>query len=312
MIFDDPEARHIAHHHHRPGSFGARTLVIVVTMAVHMRGRGSGPGCRRRCGFASQDVPPANWSRCPIMDQGVAGNTQRVSFLQFFYISLTCNDFLGMFYHEVSMRLPRFYPILDVATVSRRGLEVVFVAQQILDAGARILQFRHKRHFSRSIFEDLTRVSEMCRRADALLVVNDRADIACLMSAALHLGQDDLLPSEARTITGPNTQIGYSTHNEQQLLAAISQPADYVALGPIFGTASKENPDPEVGIAELRRLRPLTTRPLVAIGGITRANAAEVMEAGADSVAIISDLFDGADVRARAKEWLDILGPDGC
>src|SRR5271169_4155217 len=119
------------------------------------------------------------------------------------------------------MLLPRFYPILDVLTVSRRGLDVVPVAEQILDAGAGILQFRHKGHFSRTQFDDLTRISGLCRQANALLVANDRADIARLFGAALHLGQDDLLPSEARRIAGADTFIGYSTHNERQLHAAI-------------------------------------------------------------------------------------------
>lgn len=209
------------------------------------------------------------------------------------------------------MRLPRFYPILDVVTVSRRGLDTWMVAEQILEAGARILQFRYKGHVSRQVFADLTRISSLCRQSGALLVVNDRADIARLLGAALHLGQDDLLPSEARSITGTGNLIGYSTHNEQQLRAALSQPADYFALGPIFGTASKQDPDPEVGVEELRRLRQFSDRPLVAIGGITRANARGVLEAGADSVAIIGDLFDDqANIRARVEEWLAILGPD--
>jgi thiamine-phosphate pyrophosphorylase len=207
------------------------------------------------------------------------------------------------------MRLPRFYPILDVVTVSRRGLEAVAVVEQILEAGAAILQFRYKGHFSRSIFEDLARIADRCRQANALLVVNDRADIAHLCGAGLHLGQDDLLPSDARAITGAGALIGYSTHNEQQLRAAADEPTDYVALGPIFGTASKENPEPVVGVEELRRLRPLTNRPLVAIGGITRGNALEVIRAGADSVAVIGDVFpESGKIRDRAKEWLDLLG----
>ena len=112
-----------------------------------------------------------------------------------------------------------------------------------------------------------------------------------LFAAALHLGQDDLLPSVARRVVGPDAIVGFSTHNEAQLRAASVEPVDYLALGPIFGTVTKENPDPTVGVDELRRLRPLSNRPLVAIGGITRANARQVLEAGADSVAVIGDLF---------------------
>ena len=151
----------------------------------------------------------------------------------------------------------------------------------------------------------LERISELCRDARALFVVNDRADLAALTGAALHLGQDDLPPSAARKVVGSETLIGFSTHNESHLRAAAAEPADYLALGPVFGTASKQNPDPTVGLDELRRLRPLTDRPLVAIGGITRANARSVLNAGADSIAIIGDLFpaDG-NLRARTQEWV--------
>jgi thiamine-phosphate pyrophosphorylase len=110
-------------------------------------------------------------------------------------------------------------------------------------------------------------------------------------------------------VVGPDTTVGFSTHNEEQLRAACNEPADYLALGPIFGTATKENPDPTVGLDELRRLRPLSNRPLVAIGGITRANAIPVLEAGADSVAVIGDLFpENGNIQARTKEWLRLLG----
>jgi thiamine-phosphate pyrophosphorylase len=124
------------------------------------------------------------------------------------------------------------------------------------------------------------------------------------VSAALHLGQDDLPPSAARKVVSAGTLIGFSTHNERQLREAAAEPADYLALGPIFGTASKHNPDPVVGIDELRRLRALTDRPLVAIGGITRANALVVLAEGADAVAIIGDLFAEGNLRAHTQEWV--------
>ena len=203
--------------------------------------------------------------------------------------------------------LPRFYPILDPEIATRHGVDPVAAAEQILEGGAKILQFRHKGFFSREVFAQLERVAELCRDAGALFVVNDRGDLAAITGAALHLGQDDLTPSSARKVVGPATLIGFSTHNERQLRAAAAEPANYLALGPIFGTASKQNPDPVVGIDELRRLRPLTDRPLVAIGGITRSNAQSVLAAGADSVAIIGDLFtEGADVRARTQEWVSL------
>jgi thiamine-phosphate pyrophosphorylase len=201
--------------------------------------------------------------------------------------------------------LPKFYPILDPEIAARHGVDPVAAAEQMLEGGATILQFRHKGFFSREVFAQLERVAQLCRDAGALFVVNDRADLAALTGAALHLGQDDLAPSAARKVVGAKTLIGFSTHNEAQLRAAAAEPANYLALGPIFGTASKKNPDPVVGLDQLRRLRPLTNLPLVAIGGITRANARSVLDAGADSVAIIGDLFaDSSTVRTRTEEWV--------
>jgi thiamine-phosphate pyrophosphorylase len=205
------------------------------------------------------------------------------------------------------MVLPRFYPILDTEVALRRGIDPTSAARQILEGGAKILQFRHKGFLSREAFAWLEQIAEVTRAAGATLVVNDRADLAKLFGAALHLGQDDLLPSVARRVIGTDAIVGYSTHNEAQLRAACGEPADYLALGPIFGTITKENPDPAVGVEELRRLRPLSNRPLVAIGGITRANAFQVLEAGADSVAVIGDLFpEDGNIRARAEEWLRV------
>jgi thiamine-phosphate pyrophosphorylase len=210
------------------------------------------------------------------------------------------------------MVLPPFYPILDTETAARLKVDVADAAAWILEGGARILQFRHKEFWSRDVFETLQRVAELCRDAGVVFVVNDRADFAKLTGAGLHLGQDDLTPSIARRVVGAATMIGFSTHNEAQLRAAAEEPADYLALGPIFGTASKMNPDPTVGLEGLRRLRsittrPLTKRPLVAIGGITRENAGAVLEAGADSVAVIGDLFpEDGDIVRRVKEWLAV------
>jgi thiamine-phosphate pyrophosphorylase len=154
----------------------------------------------------------------------------------------------------------------------------------------------------------LEAVAKLCREASVQFVVNDRADLARMMDAALHLGQDDLPPSAARRVMGSDALIGFSTHNETQLRAAREEPVDYLAIGPIFGTSSKENPDPVVGTEELRRLRRFTALPLVAIGGITRANALDVLKAGADSVAIIGDLIpqDGS-IHSRAQKWVSVL-----
>jgi thiamine-phosphate pyrophosphorylase len=208
--------------------------------------------------------------------------------------------------------LPAFYPILDTSVAARRGIRLADAAQQMLEAGVRILQVRHKGFFSREVLETTEKIAQMCRERGAVFVVNDRADVArliCLATpgSALHLGQDDLPPSVARKVTGVGMVIGFSTHNETQLRAAAEEPVDYVALGPIFGTTTKENPDPMVGLDELRRLRPLSRRPLVAIGGITRENAKAVLAAGADSVAVIGDLFpESGRLRDRVAEWLQL------
>jgi thiamine-phosphate pyrophosphorylase len=205
------------------------------------------------------------------------------------------------------MRLSPFYPILDTEVAARRTISPVVAAALILKGGADILQFRHKGFFSQEIYEQARQIAALCQEARAQFVINDRADIAKLLGAALHVGQDDLSPSDARRVLGNDLPIGFSTHNEAQLRAATREPADYLALGPIFGTSSKLNPDPVVGLDQLRRLRPLTKRPLVAIGGITRANASSVIEAGADSVAVIGDLFpEDGNIRARVEEWLRI------
>ena len=207
--------------------------------------------------------------------------------------------------------IPAFYPVLDTGLLNRCGLSITDAAEALLQAGARILQFRHKDFFSRQVFEEAERVARMCRDAGTLFVINDRADIAMLLGAALHLGQDDLPPAEARRIMPPDRVIGFSTHNADQLRAGDLGPVDYVAIGPIFGTTSKQNPDPVVGLDRLRSLRRLTRKPLVCIGGITRETAPAVLEAGADSVAIIGDLYPQpltkASLRRRAEEWVSLF-----
>lgn len=209
------------------------------------------------------------------------------------------------------MILPRLYPILDTELVERRSCPLEAAAEAMLEGGAAILQLRHKGDFSRRVFEQAERIAELCRRQGALFIVDDRADIAKLLGAGVHLGQDDLPPRLARMILGPQAVIGFSTHNAEQLEAAAAEPADYLALGPIFETTSKQKPDPVVGLERLRAWRPLTRRPLVAIGGITRANALAVLEAGADSVAVISDLLPEPctpeTLRQRMEQWQQLV-----
>ena len=204
------------------------------------------------------------------------------------------------------MTLPRFYPILDTAALERCGGNLLHAAEDLLTAGARIVQLRHKGHFTRELYSQATSIAKLCDEAGALLVMNDRADVAMLLNAAVHVGQDDLQPADIRAIAGADRVVGFSTHNEAQLRAAADEPINYVALGPIFGTVSKNNPDPRVGVEELRRLRPLAHVPLVAIGGITRETANEIWSAGADSIAVVGDLYP--DVRHRAEEWVQLAG----
>ena len=210
--------------------------------------------------------------------------------------------------------LPRFYPILDTAAAARAGLDPAASAKALLDAGVSILQLRHKEQFDRKMFETVSEVAAACRQAGVVFVINDRADLAILLDAALHIGQDDIPARESRALIGPGRALGLSTHNEAQLLRANDEPVDYIAIGPLFETGSKRNPDAAVGVAELARLRPMTNRPVVAIGGINLENAAPVFAAGADSIAVIGDLFrQGTTLKSltkRAEEWLKTTAPD--
>jgi thiamine-phosphate pyrophosphorylase len=178
------------------------------------------------------------------------------------------------------MTLPRLYPIVDTAAVEARGGDVVDAAAAILDAGAGILQWRCKSDVTAARFEQAERVVELCRRSRVPCIVNDRADVAMLLESA----------------------------------EACGVSLDYLALGPVFATWTKQKPDPVVGCDQLRRWRSLTSRPLVAIGGITRENALAALRAGADSVAVISDLLpetcSPAAVRRRVEDWLNLVNRD--
>ena len=189
----------------------------------------------------------------------------------------------------------------------RREIAAEMAAASFLEGGAEILQLRHKGHWSRAVFESARSIAALCGETGALFVVNDRADFAMLLGAGLHVGQDDLPPRDARELIGSEAVLGFSSHNPAQLCAAGGEPVDYVALGPIFDTASKENPDPVVGVEQVRRCRALIDKPLVAIGGITLESAARVWAAGADSLAVIGGLLPerggAAELRRRMEEW---------
>ncbi|MGQ9916237.1 MAG: thiamine phosphate synthase [Bryobacteraceae bacterium] len=205
------------------------------------------------------------------------------------------------------LELPRVYPIVDTGALKRRGRDPLWFAEALLEGGARILQLRHKEHYSRAMFQTASALAVLCLRAGARLVIDDRADIAALLDAGVHLGQNDLPPRLARKVLGEDRILGFSTHNEEQLRAAADEPADYLAVGPVFETFSKENPDPALGLERLAALRALTDRPLVAIGGITREHARAVLRTGIDSIAVIGDLLPEemtkATVRGRMEEW---------
>jgi thiamine-phosphate pyrophosphorylase len=201
------------------------------------------------------------------------------------------------------LTLPAFYPILDPLQTAKHGHDSMEVARALLAAGAEWLQLRHKGPYTRADYELAVELGRLAHKAGVKYVINDRVDIALMAGAdGVHVGQDDLPPGEVRKIAGDRLFIGYSTHNEAQFVGGDREPVDYLALGPLFATVSKQNPDPVVGVEELARLRRLSSKPLVAIGGITRKNAAEAFGAGADSVAIISDYLAG-DWRRAIAEW---------
>jgi thiamine-phosphate pyrophosphorylase len=202
-----------------------------------------------------------------------------------------------------SIVLPRLYAIIDPAQSSDR--DCAEVAAALLEAGVRLIQLRDKQASSGELYAAARRLGEAMRRARATFIINDRADVARAMDAdGVHLGQDDLPAEAARALLGNDKVIGYSTHVLDQVREADSSTADYVAFGPIFSTASKQNPDAVVGLEGLREARKATRKPLVAIGGITLKNARAVIEAGADSVAVIRGLVGAPDIAKRAEEFL--------
>ena len=193
--------------------------------------------------------------------------------------------------------------------LAERQFAVLGTADVLLEAGVRILQYRHKRDWTQTHFDEAKRLSEMCQDAGVLFVLNDRADFAKLLRCALHLGQEDMSPTAARPIVSDEV-IGYSTHNVVQLKLGDTEPVEYLSVGPIFATTSKLRPDPVVGIEGLKAVRALTKKQLCAIGGITLENVKEVFAAKADSVALISgylpEKFEKKALRAKVTEWLAV------
>ena len=185
---------------------------------------------------------------------------------------------------------------------------MIDLAAACLDGGATFLQLRAKHAASGWLLETAVAIAAIGAHTAAELVVNDRADVARLAGAAgVHVGQDDLSPRDARRLVGPQRIVGFSTHTIAQLDAAVREPVDYVAIGPVFGTASKATGYDAVGIAMVEEAAARAHAhglQVVAIGGITLERAADVIHAGADSVAVISDLLSTGDPRARVREYL--------
>ena len=199
---------------------------------------------------------------------------------------------------------PALYAILDPSLIST---PLVPFAENLAAAGVQLMQLRDKRATAAKIFTASRELAAAVMPKGVRFIVNDRPDIAMLVGASgVHVGQDDLPPEDARRIVGTSRWVGVSTHNIAQFREAIASSVDYIAVGPIFATSSKESPDPVVGLDLLRQARKLTSKPLVAIGGITLERAADVYRSGADAVAVIRDLLCADDPARRAQEFLSI------
>lgn len=203
--------------------------------------------------------------------------------------------------------IPKLYPITD-----RRlsGLSHAEQVARLIEGGAAFIQLREKHLSPREFYSEAEEALKVARARGAKLIINDRADIALAVGAdGVHLGQDDVPPSAARALLGEGAVVGFSTHSVAQAIAAARMPVDYVAVGPVFETKSKEKPDPQVGLEGLRRVREAVgaSVKLVAIGGVTRENAPSVLAAGADSVAVISALLrpeDPSEITRLTRDFL--------
>ena len=193
----------------------------------------------------------------------------------------------------MNLELPKIYPITDVRLSKISHVEQV---EKLIEGGAKFIQLREKYASAREFYKSAESALKIARKHNVKIIINDRVDVALALKAdGVHLGQDDLPPAEARKILGEKAIIGFSTHNVEQAIAAVRMPIDYLAIGPIYTTKTKENPDAIVGLEGLRKVREATGNfPLVAIGGINLENLREVYDAGANSAAIISNLISEA------------------
>ena len=189
----------------------------------------------------------------------------------------------------MSFEFPKIYPITDTRIANLSHAEQVL---KLIEGGAKLIQLREKYASPKDFYENAKEAVRIARGENVKIIINDRVDIALALKAAgVHLGQDDLPPAQARKILGKNAIIGVSTHNVSQAIEALNFPVDYLAIGPVFGTKTKENPDRKVGIEGIKKVRQaIGGFPLVAIGGMTLENFSDVLNAGADSAAVIGDL----------------------
>jgi len=224
------------------------------------------------------------------------------------------------------MRLEKLYPIADAAVLEARGIRLTSFAGEMARAGVGMLQYRDKDGKPQAMLRGAGQIAGVFAGVDATLIMNDRADLAVLSGwSGVHVGQKDLSTCDARRVLEPQSRsegarergeqmsrghriVGISTHTDEQVIAADGGCADYVAVGPVFATSSKADAEPAIGLEGVRRARALTKKPIVAIGGITRENARSVMEAGADSVAVIGALLVKGEAPGKvAEDFLEIL-----
>lgn len=205
--------------------------------------------------------------------------------------------------------LPRLYAIADRATLDARGIGVKDFAREMAQAGVGVVQYRDKLGTRDEVLHAARVVAAEFAGRDCLLILNDRPELALAMGWGVHVGHEDMSPEDVRALMGERVcVIGVSTHDDAQMIAADAGCADYVAVGPVFATASKADAETVVGLEGVRRARALTKKPLVAIGGITRENARSVIDAGADSVAVIGGLLvKGEQPGKLAEDFLEIL-----
>lgn len=220
------------------------------------------------------------------------------------------------------VKLPKLYAIVDRETLDVRGVGVRAFTEELREGGVQLVQYRDKKNGPREVLCAAAEIASVFEGVDAMLILNDRADLAALLGWGVHVGQGDLSVADARRVLGAGEErgrkghakdakgwVGISTHDEVQLTIAAASEADYVAIGPVFATSTKSDAEAVVGLEGVRRARALTRKPLVAIGGIGLGNVRAVVEAGADSVALISGLLvEGRRVRDVARDFLGILG----